>query len=159
MLGASPGVHAECTIAEEAKQLDPVEVGFCESDAVFIGKVEQKIETMRSYREEGSDRTKHYGIQHSTVKVTGRIKGASADKVAMITELYEKDRAFEFELLKTYLIFAKKLPGDDEYVGASAKCSVQPTLAIEAAAKAIKQLEDHAKGRKKIDCSSIRPKQ
>ena len=153
------GAFAACMIAEEAKKLDPVEVGFCEADAVFIGKVEQKIETSRAYTEPGSDRTKHFSTQNSRVKVAGRIKGDLPDKVTMISELYDKDRAYEFELTKTYLIFAKKLPGIDEYAGATAACSVQSTLAVDAAKNVIQQLEDHKKGRKVIDCGHLRPKE
>jgi hypothetical protein len=148
---------AECTIAEEAKLLDPVEVGFCESDAVFVGTVGTRVETIRAYREEGTDRTKHYRIEVSTVQVGKGYKGTLPDKVTMTSDLYDKQGPFSFKLEEEYLVFAKRLP-NDEYAGASAACSVQPTLPIAAAQKAIEQLEQHRKGSKKIDCKNIRAK-
>jgi hypothetical protein len=149
------GASAECAISEEMKKLDPIEVGYCESDAVFIGKVEQKIETIRAYTEPGSDRTKHFATQRSTVGVQNRFKGEPADTVTLISELYDKDRAFEFENLKTYVIFAKKLGAGNEYAGASAKCSVQPTVVVDKAKSVIKQLEQIKKGARKVDCDAL----
>ncbi len=161
-LGAA-SVHAqapatECVIAEEKRKLDPVEVGFCESDAVFVGKVDTAMETMRAYREEGSDRTKHFRTQRSTLKVTSPHKGQLPEKVTMVAELRFADEAYTFQIGKDYLIFAKKLPAENEYAAASAACSLQPTLRMDEAANAIKQLEAHKKGTKKIDCKNIRPK-
>jgi hypothetical protein len=147
---------AECAIAEEMKKLDPVEVGYCESDVVFIGKVEQKIDTIRAFTEPDSDRTKHFAIQRSTVRVQGRIKGELTDTVTMISELYDKDRAFEFENLKTYVIFGKKLATEGEYAGASAKCSIQPTVLVENAKSVIQRLERIKKGTRKVDCDAPR---
>jgi hypothetical protein len=149
---------AECVIAEESKQLDPVEVGFCESEAVFVGKVEGRMETIRAYREEGSERTKHFRTELSTVAVVKTYKGELADKVTMSSELYDKKGAFSFQRENEYLVFAKKMPNANEYAGASAACSVQPTTLVAAAAAALKQLDDHKSGRKKIDCKNIRPK-
>lgn len=150
---------AECTIAEETKKLDPVEVGFCESDAVFVGKVESRVETIRAYREEGSERTKHYRIEISTVKVAEGYKGMKDGKVTMTADLYDKKTgAFSFGLEKEYLVFAKRL-ASGEYAGATAACSVQPTLPIADAKQALEQLEQHRKGTKKIDCKNIRTKE
>lgn len=149
---------AECTISEESKLLDPVEVGFCESDAVFVGVVEHRLETVRAYREEGSDRTKHFRTEVSTVQVGQRYKGNPADKVTMSSDLYDKKGAFSFELQKKYVVFAKRLAAEGEYAGASAACSVQPTVLIQDAAKVIERLEQHRKGTKPIDCNSIAAK-
>jgi hypothetical protein len=158
-LALSPTVFAECTIAEESKQLDPVEVGFCESDAVFVGTVESRLETVRAYREEGSDRTKHYRIEVSTMKVGKDYKGAKEGKVTMTSDLYDKKTgAFSFELHKEYLVFAKRQP-TGEYAGATTACSVQPTLPIADAKQALERLEQHRKGTKKIDCKNIRAKE
>ncbi|HEY8539459.1 MAG TPA: hypothetical protein VIL28_11380 [Steroidobacteraceae bacterium] len=152
--------QAECTIAEEVKHLDPVEVGFCESDAVFIGKVDARLETIRAYTAEGSNRTEHYRIERSTVRVLDQFKGELPEKVSMIADLYDKKSgAFSFENGKEYLVFAKRLSNDNEYAGASERCSVQPTLPLHAAAKAIEQLKLHRSGTKKIDCRNLRAKQ
>jgi hypothetical protein len=157
----SQRVLADCVVAEESKQLDPVEVGFCESDAVFIGKSEGAIETIGGVTEAGSE-TKHFRIQRSTVRVVDLYKAPAADKVAdkvtMIADLYAKEPAYVFEAGRTYLIFAKRLKGDTEYAGAVAACSVQPTLPIADAKGALKQLEQHKNGQKVIDCTHIRPK-
>jgi hypothetical protein len=149
---------AECVIAEESKKLDPVEVGFCKSDAVFVGKVEGRMETIRAYRDEGSEQTKHFRTELSTVAVVKSFKGELTDKVTMTSELYDKKGAFSFQRENEYLVFAKKVPNGNEYAGASAACSVQPTVLVAAAEAALKQLEDHKSGRKKIDCKNIRPK-
>jgi len=150
---------AECTIAEDAKRLDPVEAGFCESDAVFVGKVENRVETIRAYREEGTDRTKHYRIEVSTVKIGESYKGAKDAKVTMTSDLYDKKTgAFSFQLENEYLVFAKRLPSG-EYAGATTACSVQPTLPIADAKRALERLEQHRKGTKKIDCQNIRAKE
>jgi hypothetical protein len=158
LLIAASSNAAECGIAEESKRLDPVEVGFCESDAVFVGKVEGRMETIRAYREEGTENTKHYRTELSTVAVVKSFKGELADKVTMTSELYDKKGAFSFQRENEYLIFAKKMPNANEYAGASAACSVQPTVLVAAAEAALKQLDDHKSGRKKIDCKNIRPK-
>jgi hypothetical protein len=150
---------AECTIPEETKQLDPVEVGFCESDAVFIGTVEGRMETIRAFRPEGTEVTKHFRTEISTVKVSQTFKAKVPDKVTMSSELYDKKGAFSFTRGNQYLIFAKRLAGENEYAGASAACSVQPTTLVDDAAGAIEQLKAHQSGRKKIDCKNIRPKQ
>jgi hypothetical protein len=159
--GLSQCALAECVIADELKQLDPVEAGFCESDAVFVGKSEGAIETIGGVTEEGSE-TKHFRIQRSTVRVLDRYKAAAADKVAdkvtMIADLYAKEPAYVFEAGQTYLIFAKRLKTDTEYAGAVAACAVQPTLPIAAAKSVLKQLEQHKNGQKPIDCKNIRPK-
>ena len=149
---------AECVIPEASKQLDPVEVGFCESDAVFVGKVEGRMETIRAFRPEGSEQTKHFRTELSTVSVVKSFKGELADKVTMSSELYDKKGAFSFQRENEYLVFAKKTATANEYAGASAACSVQPTVLIAAAESALKQLSDHKSGRKKIDCKNIRPK-
>ena len=148
---------AECTIDAAARSLDPVEVGFCESDAVFVGKVANRMQTARAYREEGSEQTKHYLIETSTVETGNQFKGTVANKVILTANLYDKQGAFSFALGKEYLIFAKRLPSG-EYAGASTACSVQPTVKAEEAASALEQLERHAKGKQKIDCKNIRPK-
>ena len=153
---ASQAAIGECTIAEESKRLDPVEVGFCESDAVFVGTVENRVETIRAFRPEGSEQTKHYRIEISTVKVGESYKGAKDAKATMSADLYDKKSgAFSFALGNDYLVFAKRLP-TGEYAGASAACSVQPTLAKADAAQVLEQLEQHRKGTKKIDCKNIR---
>jgi len=158
VLALSHQARAQCTIPEETKQLDPVEVGFCESDAVFVGRVEQRIETARGIREEGSDRTVHIGTETSTVRVLDRYKGTVPDKVTMVANLYDRKAAFSFEKGKEYLVFAKRRSDKEEYTGASAACSVQPTLAVAEAQAVIKQLQQHRKGRQKIDCKQIRPR-
>lgn len=159
VLGAvwwQPGL-AECAIAAELKGLDPVEVGFCESDAVFIGKVAARLETIRAYTAEGSNRTEHYRTETSTVRVLDTFKGKLPEKVSMIADLYDKQSgAFSFENGKEYLVFAKRLSNDNEYAGASERCSVQPTLPLQAAAEAIEQLKRHLSGARTIDCNRIR---
>lgn len=158
-LALSHGALAECVISEESKALDPVEVGFCESDAVFTGKVDARLETIRAFTAEGGTTTKHYRIEYSTVRVLDSFKGKLPEKVFMIVDLYDKKTAaFSFQNGKEYLVFAKRLPAENEYAGASAACSVQPTLLLADAADARKQLEQHRKGTKKIDCKNIRPK-
>jgi hypothetical protein len=158
LLIATSSNAAECVIPEESKKLDPVEVGFCESDAVFVGKVEGRMETIRAYRDEGSEQTKHFRTELSTVAVVKSFKGELTDKVTMSSELYDKKGAFSFQRENEYLVFAKKVPNRSEYAGASAACSVQPTVLVAAAEAALKQLNDHRSGRKKIDCKNIRPK-
>jgi hypothetical protein len=149
---------AECTIAEEVKALDPVEVGFCESDAVFLGVVDARMETIRAFRPEGSEQTKHFRTEKSTVKVGKIFKGTLPEKVTMSSELYDKQGAFSFEREKEYVVFARRL-ATDEYAGASAACSVQPTLTVADARKVIERLERHQNGSKKIDCTNISAKQ
>jgi hypothetical protein len=157
-MGMQSGL-ADCTISEASKQLDPVEVGFCESDAVFVGKVEARLETIRAYTEEGSGKTKHYRIETSTVAVGDSYKGKLPAKVTMITDLYDKKSgAFSFTNGEEYLVFAKRLPAENEYAGASAACSVQPTVLLADAKRVRERLEQHRKGSKKIDCQNIQPK-
>lgn len=158
-LAFGPAAFAECTISGEAKQLDPVEVGFCESDAVFVGEVDARLETVRAYTPEGENRTKHFRIESSTVRVLESYKGKLPEKVTMTADLYDrKSGAFSFENGKEYLVFAKRQPTNDEYAGASAACSVQPTVPLADAASIREQLEQHRKGAKKIDCNNIRKK-
>jgi hypothetical protein len=157
--GWSHRALADCVLAEEAKRFDPVEVGFCESDAVFVGKVEGIAETIHAFTEEGTTRTKHFDTQRTTIRVLDRHKGTLPDKITMIADLYAKEGAYAFESGKTYLVFAKRLVGENEYAGASATCSLQPTLHIEDANKVLKQLEQRKKGQRKIDCKNIRPKE
>jgi hypothetical protein len=155
----SQAAAAECTIAEESKRLDPVEAGFCESDAVFVGKVENRVETIRAYREEGTDRTKHYRVEVSTMTVGKDYKDMKDGKVTMTADLYDKKTgAFSFKLEDEYLVFAKRLPSG-EFAGATSACSVQPTLPIADAKQALERLEQHRKGTKKIDCKNIRAKE
>jgi len=149
---------AECSIPEEAKQVDPVEYGFCEADAVFIGKVEERLETIRAYRAEGSDRTQHFRIEKSTLVPSKTFKGDLAKKLTFTADLYDKKTGtFSFERGKEYLVFAKRL-ADGEYTGASAACSVQPTVLVETADTARQRLEDHRSGKSKIDCKKLAPK-
>lgn len=155
----SQSAFADCTVSEASRQLDAVEVGFCESDAVFVGKVEARLETIRAYTEEGTGKTKHYRIETSTIRVHDSYKAKLPEKVTLIADLYDKKSgAFSFENGKDYLVFAKRLPAENEYAGASATCSVQPTLLLADARPAREQLEQHRKGSKKIDCKNIRPK-
>lgn len=150
---------AECTIAEETKALDPVEVGFCQSDAVFVGKVNNRIETIRAFRAEGSERTGHYRLEVNTIDVVKSFKGPAKGELTLTSDLYDKKTgAYTFKLTQEYLIFAKRVEGKDEYEGATATCSVQPTLLLADAKAALDQLEQHRKGKKKIDCAKIRPK-
>jgi hypothetical protein len=149
---------AECIVPEDTKKLDPVEVGFCESDAVFVGKVQARLETVRAFRAEGSEQTQHFRTETSTVQVLDTYKGAPPKEVKMNAELYDKGETFSFGIMKEYLIFAKRLADTDRYSGATAKCSVQSTLPIADAAAALKRLDDHKSGRKRIDCNNIRPK-
>ena len=146
--------HAECAIDDAVRQFDPVEVGYCESDAVFIGEVVGRMETMRAFREEGTEVTKHFNTERSTMRVIKSFKGNAKDKVTMLAELYDKQGAYRFTSGNTYLVFAKRLSGENEFAGASAACSVQPTLPIEDAEQVLKKLEQ----RKKIDCAKIRSK-
>jgi hypothetical protein len=157
---ANGALAAECSIAEETKALDPVEVGFCQSDAVFVGKVSKRFETIRAFTEEGSERTKHFSIELSTVDVAKSFKGAKpADKLTMTTNLYDKKTgAYSFKMQQEYLVFAKRVQGKDEWEGASANCSVQPSLPLAEAKSVLDQLEQHRKGTKKIDCAKIRKK-
>jgi hypothetical protein len=152
-LAASPMVLAECVIAEDSSKLDPVEVGFCESDAVFVAKSEGAIETISAFTPEGSTTTKHFRVQRSKLQVLTNYKGEVPDKVTMIADLYAKD-AYVFKAGKTYLVFAKRLAGQNEFAGATAKCSRQSTLHIEDADHAIKRLEQHNSGRP-IDCRAL----
>jgi hypothetical protein len=155
----SQAALADCVIDEKAKTLDPVEVGFCESDAVFVGKVDARLETIRAFRPEGSETTKHYRIEVSTVSVLDAYKSKLPAKVTMNADLYDKKSgAFSFRNGEEYLVFAKRLPTGPEFAGASAACSVQPTLLLADAKQAREQLEQHRKGTKKIDCDNIRPK-
>jgi hypothetical protein len=157
--GLSQQSLAVCAFAEGAMKLDPVEVGFCESDAVFVAKVEGATETIGGVTEEGSTNTKHFDIQRSSLRVIDRYKGKLPDKVTMIADLYSKDGAYVFESGKTYLVFAKRLAGENEFAGATAACALQSTLPIDNADKVLKQLDDQKKGRKKIDCKNIRSKE
>jgi hypothetical protein len=151
--------RADCTISDESKQLDPVEVGFCESDAVFVGKVESRLETIRAYTEEGSGKTKHYRIESSTLRVDESYKGKLPAKVTLIADLYDKKSgAFSFVNGEEYVVFAKRLPTGNEYAGASAACSVQPTVLLAEAKLVRERLEQHRKNGKKIDCKNIQPK-
>ena len=150
---------AECAISEESKQLDPVEVGFCESDAVFIGKVEARLETVRAYTPDGGTTTKHYRIESSTLSVAESYKGKLPEKVTLTADLYDKQAsAFSFANGKEYLVFAKRQAGKEEFTGASAACSVQPTLLLTEATTARAQLAQHKNGARKIDCRNIRKK-
>ncbi|HTE39737.1 MAG TPA: hypothetical protein VK629_02840 [Steroidobacteraceae bacterium] len=158
LAAANAQAPGECVIPEEKKKLDPVEVGYCDSDAVFVGKIDTAMETMRAYREEGSDRTKHYRTQRSTLKLATSLKGELPEKVTMVAELRYMEEAYTFQIGKQYLIFARKLPGENEFAAASAACYVQPTLRLDEAANVLKQLEANKKGTKKIDCKNIRPK-
>jgi hypothetical protein len=157
--GLSHQSLAACAFTEEAMKLDPVEVGFCESDAVFVAKVEGATETIGGVTEEGSPNTKHFDLQRSSLRVLDRYKGKLPDKVTMVADLYSKDGAYVFESGKTYLVFAKRLTGQNEYAGATAACALQPTLPVGDADKVLKQLERQRKGSKKIDCKNIRPKE
>jgi len=156
-----PGAQAadvDCVIAEETKRLDPVEVGFCESDVVFVARVESKTDTEWAVSDEDTGGTKHLRTQRATLQVLNRLKGKPAEKVTMVTQMYDKNRAFVFESGKEYLVFARKLPGDHDYVGASAKCSVQSTLLLSDAERALKQLVEHANGKRTINCKRLREK-
>jgi len=158
MSTAASTLAAECSIPEEAKQADPIEYAFCQSDAVFVGKVDGRLETVRAYRAEGSDRTQHFRVEKSTLVPAKTFKGDLAGKLTFTADLYDKKAgAFSFEQGKEYLVFAKRLP-DGEYEGASAACSVQPTMLVAAAEKGLKRLEDHRSGRAKIDCKKLSPK-
>jgi len=155
--GAVQIAHADCVISEAVKPLDPVAVGFCESDAVFVGKSEGAIESIGGVTEEGAP-TRHFRTQRSTLRVLERYKGAKSETVTMIADLYAKQGAYAFEAGKTYLVFAKRLAGENEYAGAGA-CSVQPTLLIDDAEQVLKQLEQQKQGREKVNCKTIRAKE
>lgn len=156
---ALPAISAECTITEDAQRLDPVAVGFCESDAVFVGKVDARFETVRAFTPDGEAKTKHYRIETSTIRVLDSYKNELPSKVAMIADLYDKKSgAFSFENGKEYLVFAKRLAGENEYAGASAACSVQPTMLLADARQVRERLDQHRKGIKKIDCKNIAAK-
>lgn len=158
-IALASAAFAECAIDERVKALDPVEVGFCESDAVFVGKVDARLETIRAFTPEGATTTKHFRIETSTLRVLDAYKSKLPDKVTMVADLYDKESgAFSFENGKEYLVFAKRLPARDEYAGASARCSVQPTLILAEASRAREQLDQHREGNRTIDCSTIRPK-
>lgn len=152
------GAHAECVIAEETKQFDPVEAGFCESDAVFVGKVEARTETTRAFRAEGSEQTQHFRTETSTVRVGEVIKGKVPDTVKMTAELYDKGETFSFAMGKEYVIFAKKLAGENQFAGTGAKCSVQPTMPLAEAANVLKELQAIKRGKRKVDCKNLQAK-
>jgi hypothetical protein len=148
---------AECETAKDLNGRDPVEVGFCEADAVFVGKVDARMETVRAYTPEGATKTEHYRIETSTVRVLDTYKSALPDKVTMIADLYDKKTgAFSFENGKEYLIFAKRLAAANEYAGASAKCSVQPTLLLSDAHDVRVRLEQHRSGAKQFSCTDTK---
>src|SRR5262245_34770948 len=107
---------ADCTIAESSKALDPVEVGFCEADVVFVGVVENTVDTESGVQADGATRMQHQKVRRSTVRVNERIKGKPSDKVTMVAEVYSK-RGYVFESGKSYLVFAQKV-GGNEYEGA-----------------------------------------
>jgi hypothetical protein len=153
---ASFAADAPCAIAEASKKLDPLEAGFCESDAVFVGVVESAIETESGVQVDGGTRTVHQKVRRSVVRVNERIKGKPADKVTMVAEIYSND-GYAFESGKVYLIFAKHLRGQ-EYAGANATCSVQPTLLMEDAMLALDRLQAHKRGSQKIDCKKLKAK-
>jgi hypothetical protein len=155
---AASAVSAECEINEATKQLDAVEVGFCESDAVFVGVSEGAIETIGGLTGENG-KEKHFRMQRSTLRIVESYKGELQEKAMLIANLYDKQGAFVFSYGKKYLVFAKKLSGDNEYAGASAACSVQPTIHIEDADKVLQQLAQHKQGHLKIDCARIRSRQ
>ena len=154
-----PTAFADCVIAEETKQLDPVEVGYCQADVVLTGNVQIAMETIRAFTEAGSSVTKHFRIQRSTVIVKDRFKGVAADKITIVGDMYAKENSFLFKTGQSYLVFAKRLPADEEFSTASAACTVQPTLLIADAKAALKQLEQHKSGVRKIDCEKIRAKE
>lgn len=159
MCAAGTAGAQECSIPEANKALDPVEVGFCESAAVFVARIEGRMETVRAFRPEGSERTMHYLTERAATRVLKSFKGKVPDKITMIADLYDKKAgAFSFRRDNEYLVFAKRLPGENEYAGASAACSVQPTLLMAEATQALEQLEQHRKGVNKIDCEKLRPK-
>jgi hypothetical protein len=142
--------QAECVISEEAKKLDAVEVGFCESEGA--------IETIGGLTDE-TGKERHFRMQRSTLRVVDAYKGKLPEKATLIANLYDKKGAYVFAYGKKYLIFAKKLAGESEYAGASAVCSVQPTLPIEEAEQALRRLLQHQKGVKPINCANISAKQ
>jgi hypothetical protein len=153
---AARAASAECEIKESVKQLDPVEVGFCESDAVFVGVSEGAIETIGGLTDGETGKERHFRMQRSTLRVIERYKGELPEKATLIANLYDKKGAYVFYYGKKYLIFAKKLAGENEYAGASAACSVQPTLPIEQAEQALMRLERHRKGVQPINCDKIK---
>lgn len=154
---ACGAAHADCSIPEGDKKLDPVEAGFCRSDAVFVGRVDSRMETIRSFREDGSDRTRHFWTEKTSLTVLKSFKGATDEKVAMSAELYDKQGAFSLKRESEYLVFATRL-NDQEFTAATPACSVQPTLLLADADKVLAQLDAHRSGRKPIDCKRIRPK-
>lgn len=155
----SHGAIAECVIAEEIKTLDPVEVGYCESDAVFVAKVQSRMETTRAFRAEGSEHTQHFRTETSSAQVGEVFKGTLADKATLTAELYDKGETYSFSMGKEYLVFAKKLPGENRFAGVGAKCSVQPTLPLSEAKEVLKRLQAIKSGKEKIDCDPLRPKE
>jgi hypothetical protein len=157
MFVAASARSAECEIKESTKQLDAVEVGFCESDAVFVGVSEGAIETVGGLTD-AAGKEKHFRMQRSTLRIVESYKGKLLERAVLIANLYDKQGAFVFSYGKKYLVFAKKLSGDNEYAGASAACSVQPTLLIEQAEQAVLRLQQHRSGAKPIDCANISSK-
>lgn len=147
---------ADCVIKDEVQLLDAIEVGFCESDAVFVGVSEGAIETVGGLTD-GAGKERHFRMQRSTLRVIESYKGKLPDKVTMIANLYDKQGAYAFSSGKQYLVFAKKLNGENEYAGASAACSVQSTLPLEEAEHVLARLKQHLKS-KPIDCAKISPK-
>ena len=155
---AGSGAFAECVIPESSKKYDPVEVGYCEADAVFVAKVSARMETARAFRPEGEERTMHYRTETSTATVSKRFKGDSSAAIKLVAELYDKGETYSFAINKEYLVFGKKLEGEGRFSGATEKCSVQPTLLLSDAAATVEKLEQIKKGRLKIDCKNLRPK-
>jgi hypothetical protein len=150
---AQLGSAADCTIAEASRALDPVVAGYCESDAVFIGTVESRVETERSFRPEGAEITRHFLIETSTMRISRSFKGELPETVEMIVDLYDKKApAYSFQRGKEYLVFAKQLSAANRFAGATASCSVQPTLPIAEAGKALEKLGQISKKTKASVC-------
>lgn len=154
----SHGAFAECVIAEQTKALDPIEVGYCESDAVFVAKVQSRMETTRAFRAEGSEHTQHFRTETSSAQVAEVFKGKLPDQVTLTAELYDKGETYSFSMGQEYLVFAKKLPGDNRFAGVGAKCSVQPTLPLAEAGEALKRLQAIKRGKVKVDCKQLQPR-
>ena len=112
---------------------------------------------MRGVTAQGSNRTEHSHAQYGTLQVLESFKGSLPEKLTTVTDLKTPEGGYIFELQKTYLVFAKKLPREGEFSAAGA-CSIQPTVPIEKAKNLLAQLKRNKNGGDKIDCNSIRPK-
>ena len=113
------------------------------------------METARAMREEGGTRTQHFLTETSTVRVSGPIRKVARQSHADGQPLRSQGGVLGREGQGVPGV-REQASGEDQYAASSAACSVQPSLPIADAQKVLEQLEQHRKGRKRIDCKNIR---